>query len=107
VEAKDLLQLLHIHAAVGCWATRRRLEAREMCEDMVVSCVIAQWIDSVSSWEVHMKRDLDGGFTQLLSVALGKIGSRFGYISIVCSNRKTTSIYGHRWQWNNYMRGSQ
>jgi hypothetical protein len=30
-----------------------------------------------------MKPDLDGGFTQLLSVALGKIGSGFGYISIV------------------------
>jgi hypothetical protein len=87
VEAKDLLQLLHIHAVVGCWATRRRLEAREMCEDIFVYCVIAQWIVSLTpsgTLEVHMKPDLDGGFTQLLSVALGKIGSGFGRISIAC-----------------------
>jgi hypothetical protein len=36
VEAKDLLQLLHIHAAVGWWATRKRFEAREICEDILV-----------------------------------------------------------------------
>lgn len=43
--------------------------------------------------EVHMKPGLDGGFTQLLSAALGKIGSGFGYVSIVCRHENNLDLH--------------
>jgi len=56
VEAKDLLQLLHIHAAVGCWATRKRFEAREICEDMLaVQCDVVDNVDVNRLPQPHMK----------------------------------------------------
>jgi len=39
-----------------------------------------------------MKPDLDGGFTQLLSVTLGKIGSGFGDTSIAWDIYKKNSM---------------